>query len=283
MQNSPPQNIIKIIVIFSFLSISTFVFAQGISEPEAGNRGYIQSEAIPETKKGTVIFKESTSATSPKESEENLTVLEKQAREYRNNGLELQRLGNLAGAMSFYQKAIDLDPAYAVVHNDLGILYETNGDIQRAENSYLQAIRIDPKYSSAYSNLALLYENKRDLETAAFYWAKRADLGSWDDPWTQRAKKRLEDIQLVTGQKSIELSREQETVDFIKEVAAQKTLQKQDDKEQAKDYFQKAKLDYQKGQELAALRQAIDAKQLDPDNKDIDEFIDKVKLRLLSK
>jgi len=91
-----------------------------------------------------------------------------QARKYREEGLENQRLGNLPAAMTLYQKAIALDPTYAVAYNDLGVIYEAAGYPDRAKESYFKAIKIDPSYLGSYTNIALLYEEQRDLERAAF-------------------------------------------------------------------------------------------------------------------
>lgn len=131
-----------------------------------------------------------------KPAQEDPDQLHLQAQQYRQAGLEKQRIGNLAEALSLYQKAIVIDPGYAVAYNDLGVIYEAMGFPERAEESYLKSLKIDPGYLSAYSNLALFYENQRDLEKAAFYWGKRAQIGSPDDPWTQKASCRFKDIRI---------------------------------------------------------------------------------------
>jgi len=220
--------------------------------------------------------------------EPNLTELQKQARNYRAQGVELQRTGNIDEAMALYQKAIELDPSYQIAYNDLGILYEGKGFIDRAEECYLKAVKIDPDYLSAYTNLALVYENKRDLKKAAFYWEKRLELGSSDDPWTQKARQRLEDIRLVLSNRPFEDNQEQEIVKFLKDVEAKKSILKKDNKEKdnkalAKDYLGKAKVKLKDGDEVTALKIAIDAEQLDPSNSEIKEFTNKIQTRLLSR
>jgi len=283
------QSIIrKIVTILLALGGASFLFAQEPSDSTA-NRGYISSHGVPEEKKGTVIFREDLSTPGlPLEKEDNLSSLQKQARSYRTHGLEFQRIGNIDAAMSLYQKAIQLDPAYAVVYNDLGIIYEIKGFLDRAQECYLKSIKIDPQYPSVYSNLALLYENKRDLDKAAFYWNKRAELGSPDDPWAEKAKQRLDDIRLVL-QGGFSESNEQEIIRLMREVANQKTIlnqkitQKQDNQILADKYFEKAKQSYHKLNYAAAIKEALDAQQLDPANKEIEEFIEKAQLRALSK
>jgi tetratricopeptide (TPR) repeat protein len=219
----------------------------------------------------------------PSGKEENLSEFQKMARIYRAQGLELQRSGDLDSAMKLYQKAIELDPLYAVTYNDIGIIYEADGLIDAAEESYLKCINIDPTYLSAYSNLAILYENKRDLEQSAFYWKKRMELGSPGDPWTEKARQRLLDMHLVLSKRPLEDTKEQEVAGFLTEVEIQKSKLRRDNKELAKNYFEKAKLNFNKGNEISAYKMALDASQLDPANKEIEDFIEKIQTQLLSK
>ena len=114
------------------------------------------------------------------------------ALELRNAGLEMQRKGDLDSAVKYYQQALMQDPGYATVHNDLGILYEQKGLEEKAKMEYLSALKIDPQYIKAHSNLALLYEKSGDYKKAYYHWKQRVNLGREDDPWTQKAKQRME-------------------------------------------------------------------------------------------
>ena len=279
----------KTTLIISFiLCIASSLFAKGPYLDPASSRDYIKLSSAPRKKKGISFFKIGSSRpSSPNiarqgEKEEELSALQKQARMYRAQGVAYQGIGNLDAAMSLYQKAIELDPKYAVVYNDLGVAYEEAGLIDQAEESYLKAIKVDPFFLSPYSNLALVYESKRDLDKAYLYWRKRAELGSSDDPWTEKAKQRLSDIRtLQLGGPS--RSREQIVFDLMREVQNQKAIYKKDERQLARAHLQKAKLKYENGDDVGALREAFDAKQLDSSNKEIDEFIDKVQARLLTR
>ena len=209
--------------------------------------------------------------------------LQEQARKYREAGLENQNMGNLPLAMSLYQKAIAIDPTYAAAYNDLGVVYEATGSAERAERSYLQALNIDPYYLSACTNLAFLYENKRDLPKAAFYWNKRAELGLFDDPWTQKAINRLRDIRSVLSSRPITDQREEDVLSLMKDVSVHKSAMNKDDAALAQDHFGKAKLSYNKGDLATAIKESLDAQHLDQDNPEIEAFIEKTASRALSR
>lgn len=195
------------------------------------------------------------------DSERNLSELQKLARIYRSQGLQSQRSGNIEAAMSLYQKAIELDPSYTIAYNDLGIIYEAQGWLGRAEASYLRAIKLDPNFLSAYSNLALLYENKNDLEKAYLYWKKRVELGSSDDPWTQKARKRVDEItQAIPAL-------------LIKETAEKKRLKVKSHLQAANELYNKA--EYQKSIEELNL-----ALSLAPEDQEALVLLDKAKTKL---
>ena len=116
---------------------------------------------------------------------------------YRENGYRAQNIGDIDSAITWYQKACELDSNYAIPHNDLGILYEAKGWLDRAEIEYQKALEIDPNYGKSCTNLALVYERKGELEKSAFYWMRRYKLGKSGDYWTDEARKRLEKLGLV--------------------------------------------------------------------------------------
>ncbi len=223
-------------------------------------------------------------AKEPKEPrlEDKLTALKKDARVYRDQGLACQRSGDLESALSFYQKSIQLDPTYVVAYNDLGVIYEAKGQVDRAEETYLRAIATDPTYLNSYTNLALLYEGKRDLHRAEEFWEKRAELGSGDDPWTNKANERAEEISLILSKRPLEDLREKEILRLTERVSKPRTVFTYDDKSMSRKHFSKANEFYNKREYAAAVKEALDAQQYDPTNKEIEQFIEKVQLRALS-
>ncbi|MCG2712143.1 MAG: tetratricopeptide repeat protein, partial [Candidatus Omnitrophica bacterium] len=152
-------------------------FLRRRNEKVEPKRRRVQSLAAPESKPETVQMK--------------IEVLQT-AVELRNSGLEMQRAGDFDSAVKYYQQALISDPKYATVHNDLGILYEQKGLNDKAKMEYLEALKINPHYIRAHSNLALLYEMSGDNNKAYYHWKQRVQLGRPDDPWTVKAKQRME-------------------------------------------------------------------------------------------
>jgi len=117
--------------------------------------------------------------------------LREEAITYRTQGYEAQRRGDPATALTLYQKAAALDPAYPTPHNDAGVLLEEAGRLEEAEASYRKALELNPTYLEAHGNLAMLYERMGKKEQAVYHWMKRYQLGDPYDPWTARAEERL--------------------------------------------------------------------------------------------
>jgi len=207
------------------------------------------------------------------------------AKHYREKGYTAQANGDVDTAMSYYQKAIELDPTYAVAYNDLGVLYELKGFQDRAEESYLKCLKINPKYQSAYFNLANLYEEKGDLNKAAGYWKKRIEIGDPNEPWTRKAKERLQNIGLVSEEIRNEL-KEQEKKELIKSISRQKDMEDKDlleadsQKTRARKLFKSATANYSQGNYAASLKESALANALDPANSDIEKLMNKAQEKI---
>ena len=117
--------------------------------------------------------------------------LREEAVTYRTQGYEAQQRGDKAAALSNYQKAAALDPAYPTPQNDMGVLLEEEGRLEEAERAYQQALALNPNYLEPYANLAMLYERTGQREKAIYHWMKRYQLGDAHDAWTARAEERL--------------------------------------------------------------------------------------------
>jgi Flp pilus assembly protein TadD len=158
------------------------------------------------------------------------SLLEQQARAYRDEGYRLQLRGDLNGALSFYQKASQMDPNFAQAFNDAGVILESKGQEERAIQMYEKAIKVDPTCLAAYTNLAFLYEKRGDVAKATFYWKKRYRLGKKGDYWWlvsqqhlvslgtyPEVKKDILEFEASTLSREISYKREQEKLETIEE------------------------------------------------------------------
>ena len=148
---------------------------------------------------------------------------------------------------------------------------------------YLKAIEIAPNYPNSYSNLALLYEGQKDYANALLYWIKRSTLGNPEDPWTEIARKRLEDILRLTPEAYNKVRQQ-----YKENLPPQKGLSNEDttfnidtNKIAALIYLARAKENFSKGDYISALKEATIAEYLDSSNAEISAFINKISKAML--
>ncbi len=85
-------------------------------------------------------------------------------------GVTLRHGGKLAEAIAAYQRAIELDPKDAYLHNGLGNVYRDLGHYEDALAEYQRAIALDPKFDDPHNGLGSVYaELGRTDEAIAEY------------------------------------------------------------------------------------------------------------------
>jgi tetratricopeptide (TPR) repeat protein len=221
--------------------------------------------------------------------QDSLNNLQKQARDYRQQGLKLQKEGDVSGALTFYQKALLIDSNYIVLYNDIGIVLEAEGEIEQAKDMYFKAIEIAPNYPNSYANLALLYEGQKDYTNAVVFWMKRATLGGKEDAWAEVARKRLEYIARLDPKAFSLVGQEYGKSLKDADIATQPDEPldedaaggKEIDRGRALEYLARAEEIFAKGDYMAALNEANIAQYLDPSNKKISVFIEKVRKQII--
>ncbi len=72
-------------------------------------------------------------------------------------GNAYKNLGKSEDAISYYERAIELEPASAQIYHNLALTYKDIGEIEQAIAFYKKAITRDLTYAKAYYNLALAY------------------------------------------------------------------------------------------------------------------------------
>ena len=85
-------------------------------------------------------------------------------------GFDDHRAGRLLQAQAAYRQILNIDPAHADAHNNLGNTLSDLGRSAEAEASYREALRLRPNYFEAHYNLGnALYALGRRVEAEACY------------------------------------------------------------------------------------------------------------------
>jgi tetratricopeptide (TPR) repeat protein len=103
-------------------------------------------------------------------------LVSKEAVNYYNEGLKLQRGGDFVKADSFYQKALLVDKYdnkwQKYIANNRGVMLAEQGFLEEAEEYFKQALKIDQGYLSPKLNLGFIYEKRRTELESIKYWLK---------------------------------------------------------------------------------------------------------------
>ena len=96
----------------------------------------------------------------------------KYAMAHNNLGNALAGKGQLDEAIACYRKAIDLDPKDAKAHYNLGVALQGKGQVDEAIACCRKAIALDPKHAGAHSNLGIALAGKGQLDEAIACYQK---------------------------------------------------------------------------------------------------------------
>lgn len=95
---------------------------------------------------------------------------------YFYRGTAYYRSGDYWHAIEDFNKAIALDPKWALAYYNRGIIYGRLGYYQSAINDFNKVIEINPQYSEAYYNLGNIYSLLGEMEKASANYQKATDL-----------------------------------------------------------------------------------------------------------
>lgn len=193
--------------------------------------------------------------------------LAEQAEQYRQEGYKLQSAGDLRGAMTYYEKAVQLDPLSVEVYNDLGVVYEGVGLDSKALAMYQKALEVDPGYLPTYANLGFFYEKKGDVERATYYWSQRYEKGRPGEYWRDIARQRL--LHLGTYPQVREEMLEREAATLSKELSYEREQQKLEANEEAGLRFDIGANLLKKGNYAEAAKEFKAALSLDPSDEEL--------------
>jgi tetratricopeptide (TPR) repeat protein len=101
-------------------------------------------------------------------------VISKEAVNYYQEGLKLQKASNFAMADSFYQKTLLVDPYNSkwqkFILNNRGAMKAQQGSMDEAEILFKRSLQVDPAYLPAQLNLGFIYEQRRSELESIKYW-----------------------------------------------------------------------------------------------------------------
>jgi Tfp pilus assembly protein PilF len=81
---------------------------------------------------------------------------------YNNVAVDRLQQGRIDAALQNMAVALDLDPGYATLWSNAGVMHLHNGDATAAERSYLQALALDPVDASGLFNMVQLLHRRND-------------------------------------------------------------------------------------------------------------------------
>jgi tetratricopeptide (TPR) repeat protein len=93
--------------------------------------------------------------------------------------------GHSDEAIADLRRAVDLDPANADLHRELGITFLLLKDWKRARIEYLEAIKHDPSEAESHNGLGYALEKLGDLGTAAKEYAAATHLDPDDGEYRE--------------------------------------------------------------------------------------------------
>ncbi|HSK08273.1 MAG TPA: tetratricopeptide repeat protein [Vicinamibacterales bacterium] len=83
-------------------------------------------------------------------------------------GIRVAQKGLWKEALFRWEKAVELDPAYAAAYNNLAIAYEHEGQFEKARQAYEKAVELAPKSTFVRQNFEFFKEiNDRTSDRAA--------------------------------------------------------------------------------------------------------------------
>lgn len=201
-------------------------------------------------------------------------VLVAQAQHYRSEGYKFQSLGDVDRALSFYQKAVEIDPTYAQAYNDIGVIFENQGQLDRAEKYYKKALEIDSDLMAAHTNLAFLYEKKGNIKKATYHWKKRYIQGKKGDYWREVARQHL--LKLGTYPEVRKEMMEEKASRLSRELVYQREQERLQLIDQAKLHFRMGEKSFQERDYSAAIEEFKKVLSLDPNDQGLKEKTRKI-------
>jgi len=101
-----------------------------------------------------------------------------------------------------YRLAIESDARYALAYFDLGNVLDETGRVHEAIATYKTALQLAPTYADAHYNLALAFEKIREPRKALKHWQAYIKLDT-SGPWSVHARSQIKRILASDGLKLV--------------------------------------------------------------------------------
>lgn len=85
---------------------------------------------------------------------------------YNNRGMYYKEKGKIDKALADYNKALEIEPKYALAYNNRGNIYFAKSDLDKALNDYNKVIELSPNNAKAYNNVGAVKFKQNDYESA---------------------------------------------------------------------------------------------------------------------
>ena len=105
-------------------------------------------------------------------------------------------------AEKHYRAAVESDPRYSLAYFDLGNVLDETGRVMEAIQAYKTALQLAPTYADAHYNLALAYEKTREPRKALRHWQAYIKLDC-SGPWSLHARNQIQRILQADGLKLV--------------------------------------------------------------------------------
>jgi tetratricopeptide (TPR) repeat protein len=86
--------------------------------------------------------------------------------ELHKNGTEAFEKGDYEQAERFFQQILNIKPAFADIHNKIGIIFNQTNRLNLAVKAFEKALEVNPGYTEASLNLAITYSDLGMYEKA---------------------------------------------------------------------------------------------------------------------
>ena len=116
-----------------------------------------------------------------------------------NLGTIFYNRAEFAQSEKHYRSAVQIDPRYALAHFDLGNVLDETGRLDEAVIAYKTALMLAPTYSDAHYNLALAYEKLKEPRLALRHWQSYLKLDTAESPWASHARAQVQRILQLDG------------------------------------------------------------------------------------